>query len=172
MRRDVLEVLDHRMGGVRPELAGDAQHHRLRLLALELDLAFAQIGFDTVELAEEVVVPERPAVFAVGDGFESHRLLLLDDRLDLAVLDRLKLLGRDLVLFAPGPRLLQRGRAQQATDVVGAERRLGTLHCFLSTRSDRHPRVHLSRRTWIAGSSPAMTAVRVAASYSPTPHLI
>jgi hypothetical protein len=37
------------------------------LRTLELDLAFAQIGFDAVELAEKVIVPKRAAEFAVGN---------------------------------------------------------------------------------------------------------
>ena len=87
-------MLDHRMAGERAELAGDAQHHRLRLRALELDLALAEIGLDAVERAEEIVVPERAAEFAVGDGFQPDLFLLLDDALDLAVLDRLELRRR------------------------------------------------------------------------------
>ena len=63
------------------------------LRALELDLALAEIGLDAVELAEEIEIPERAAEFAVGDGFQPDRLLLLDDRLDLAILDRVQLLG-------------------------------------------------------------------------------
>ena len=35
-------------------------------------------------------------------------------------------------LLALGARLLQRGGAQQAADMIGAERRLGALHCSLS----------------------------------------
>ena len=38
----------------------------LRSAALELDLALAEIGLDAVELAEEIVVPEGAAEFAVG----------------------------------------------------------------------------------------------------------
>jgi hypothetical protein len=37
------------MAGKRAEFSGDAQHHRLRIRALELDLALAEIGFDAVE---------------------------------------------------------------------------------------------------------------------------
>ena len=61
--------------------------------ALELDLALAEIGFDAVELAEEIVVPEGAAEFAVGDGLQADVFLLLDDGFDLAVFDRLELLA-------------------------------------------------------------------------------
>ena len=128
VRLHELEMLDHRMRLVAAELADHAQHHRLRLPALELDLALAQIGLDAVELAEEIVVPERAAKFAVGDGFEADLLLLLDDLLDLAVLDGLEFCRRDLAALAPGARLLERRRAQQAADVIGAEGRRGAEH--------------------------------------------
>ena len=42
-----------------------------------------------VEAPEEIEMPPRAAELAVGDGFEADVLLLLDDALDLAVLDRL-----------------------------------------------------------------------------------
>src|SRR5581483_3041890 len=100
----------------------------LSLLALELDLALAEIGLHPGQLAEKVVIPERAAELAVGDGFQPHVLLPPDGVGDLAVLDRLQLIGRDLVLLALGAGFLQRGRAQQAADVIGAERGLGALH--------------------------------------------
>jgi hypothetical protein len=81
-------MLDHRVRAVGAELSGHAQHHRLGLRALELDLALAQIGFDAVELAEEVVIPEGAAELAVGDRREADAFLLPDDVLDLAVFDR------------------------------------------------------------------------------------
>jgi hypothetical protein len=67
VRRHEAEVVEHRMARKGAELADHAQHHRLGLRALERDLALPEIGLDAVELAEEVVVPERAAVFAVGD---------------------------------------------------------------------------------------------------------
>jgi len=118
------------MAAERAELADDAQHHGPRLHALELDLALAEIGLDTVELAEEIVVPERTAVFAVGDRLQPDRFLLLDDAFDLAVFDRLQLLGRDLAALALGAGVFQCRGAKKAADVVGAERRRGTLHFY------------------------------------------
>ena len=67
MRGDEFEMFDHGMRAFGAELANDAQHHRLGLPALELDLALAEIGFDAAELAEKVVVPKCAAEFAVGD---------------------------------------------------------------------------------------------------------
>ena len=43
-------------------------------------------------------MPPRAAELAVGDGLETNFLLLLDDALDLAVLDRFEFGGRDLAL--------------------------------------------------------------------------
>src|SRR5262249_56028293 len=55
-------------------------------------------------------------------------LLLADDLLDLAILDLLQLLGRDLAFLTARARRLERLRAQQAADVVGAIRRLRSFH--------------------------------------------
>ena len=135
MGGDELEVIDHRMRAVAAELADHTQHHGLGLRTLELDLALAEIGFDAVDLAEEIVVPERTAKLAVGHGAKARRLLLADDRLDLAVLDGLKLFGGDLAALALAARLLESGRTQEASDMIGAKRRLGAWHggsCILS----------------------------------------
>ena len=51
---------------------------------------------------------------------QAHRLA---DRL---ILDRAQLVGVDGARRVVGPGLQQRRRAQQAADVIGAERRLGT----------------------------------------------
>ena len=91
------------MRAVGAELADHAQHHGLGLRSLELDLALAEIGLDAVELAEEVVVPERAAELAVGDRPEADLLLLLDDLRDLAVFDRRELVRGDLAALAPSP---------------------------------------------------------------------
>src|SRR5215471_18586411 len=119
---------DHRMRAVGAELTDHAQHHRLGLRALEFDLALAEIGFDAVELAEKVVVPEGAAELAVGDGLQAHLFLLFDDGGDLAVFDRAQLVGADLATLALGARVLQGGWTQQAADVIGAEWRFGAGH--------------------------------------------
>src|SRR5690349_16915055 len=121
-------MLDHRMRAVGAELADDAQHHRLGLRSLELDLALAEISLDAVELAEEVVVPERTAELAVGDRLEADRLLLADDALDLAVFNRPEFIGADLAALALGPRLFQGRRSQQTANMISAEGRHRTGH--------------------------------------------
>jgi hypothetical protein len=128
MRGDELEMIDHRVRAVAAERAYDAQHHGLGLRTLKLDLALAQIGLDAVELAEKIVVPEGAAKLAVGDRKQADLLLLANDRGDLAVFDRLELIGADLAALALRAGLFQRGRTQQTANVVGAERRLGAGH--------------------------------------------
>ena len=128
MRGDEFEMLDHGMRAVGAELADDAQHQRLGLPALELDLALAEIGFDALEPAEEVVVPKRAAELAVGDGSQPNVLLLADNLLDLAVFDRGELGSADLAALTLATRRFERGGAQQATHVIGAKRRLGAGH--------------------------------------------
>ena len=49
----------------------------LGLRAVQLDLAFAEIGFDAFELAQKIV-PEYAAGLAVSDGLEAERPLLRD----------------------------------------------------------------------------------------------
>src|ERR1044071_6801883 len=96
------EVVEHRVTRECAELADDAQHHRLRVDALKPDLAFAEIGLDTVKPAEEVVIPERTPKFAVSDGLKANVFLLSDDARDFAIFDRLQRVGRDLTFFTSG----------------------------------------------------------------------
>src|SRR4051812_41770959 len=128
VRLHELEMLDHRMRHVAAELLVDAQQDWPRLRALELELALADIGFDAIEPDQEVGLPRSAAVFAVGDRFQSGLLLLLDQRCDLTVLDRLELRRRDPAALALAARLLQRRRAQQAADMIGAKRWFGSHH--------------------------------------------
>src|SRR6202020_136649 len=115
---------------VATELAGQAQQQRPRLrpAGRETDLALADIGLDVIELFEEIGVPGDAPVLAVGDGFEPHRLLFLDHTLDFTIFDRLEGFGADLAARALFPCRLERRRAQQAADVIGAERRFTSLH--------------------------------------------
>ena len=131
-------MLDHRVAVEIAELPRDADQDLLRLhAALERDLALALVGFDAGQRRDEIGLPGLAAVLAVGDRFEAGRFLLPDQGFDLAILDRLQLLGRDLAAFALGAGLLQSAGAQQAADVIGAEGRIGALHCSsLSTGSD------------------------------------
>src|SRR6266850_720260 len=96
-------------------------HHRARLrfgaaFTVELERVLALRGDDAVEAGEEVDVPEGAAELAIGDRLEAGGFLHRDRFADAVVLDLPELRG----FFRAG--LLQRGRAQQAADVVGAKR--------------------------------------------------
>src|SRR5262249_4106131 len=114
------------------ELALEAKQDRARLRALELELALAVVGLDAVERGEEIGLPRGAAILAVGDRPEPGRLLLADERDDLAVLDGAQRPGVDLAALALLTRLVQRRRAQEAADVIGAERGRGALHMTLN----------------------------------------
>src|SRR5437588_5443031 len=94
-------MLDHRMRHVAAELLVDAQQDRPRLRAFELELALAHVGLDPVERDQEIGLPRRAAIFAIGNRLEPRRLLLADDRRDLAVLDRLERGRIDLAALTP-----------------------------------------------------------------------
>ena len=106
----------------------DMQPLSLGLRALELQALRDAHQFDAVEMAEEIVVPPRAAEFAVGHRLQADRFLPGHELGDLGILDRLQPGRRDLAGRAFGARLLDRRAAQQAADLVGAERGFGTLH--------------------------------------------
>src|SRR5262249_39416577 len=133
VRLDELEMLQHRVVG-KAELADDARALRAGLHALERDALLHHVALGAVEAPEEVEVPPGATELAIGDGLEPHLLLLLDHAFDLAVLERLERRRVDLALGVLFARLLERGRTQQAADVVGAERRSCALHV-----SNSHP---------------------------------
>src|SRR6266850_601583 len=113
------EVIQH--DGLRAAHLILYNHHRARLrfgaaFAVELERVLALRGDDAVEAGEEVDVPERAAELAIGDRLEAGGFLHRDRFADAVVLDLPELWG----FFRAG--LLQRGRAQQAADVVGAKR--------------------------------------------------
>ena len=88
------------------------------------------VGFvtlDPTEAFEEVEMPPRPAILAVGDELHADVFLLLDQLLDLGVFDLLQVGDADLALLALGAGLLQRLGAQEAADLVGAKGGLGPL---------------------------------------------
>src|SRR5262249_16732474 len=130
MRRDELEMLDHRVAG-EPHLAGHAHALVARLHPGKGNAVIHDMALDPVEAPEKIEVPPGAAELAVGDRLEPDLLLLLDGALDLAVFYRLDLRRADLPCGAPPPRFLQRRRTQQAADVVGAERRGCSLHGLL-----------------------------------------
>src|SRR5580692_11183447 len=73
-------------------------------------------------------MPPRTTEFAVGDRMQADVLLLLDDLFDSAVFGRLEIGVADLVFGVAFASFFQLGGTQQAADMVGAERRLSTLH--------------------------------------------
>ena len=110
------------LGGA--ELAGDLDALVARRHRGEGDAGIHHVLLDAVEAPEEIEMPPGAAEFAVGDRLQADFFLAFDDALDLAVFDRLERGGVDLALGALLARLLQRGRPQQAADMIGAERRL------------------------------------------------
>ena len=87
----------------------------------ELDLDVVLRRGDPAELVDEVHVPRGAAELAVGGRLQPDLLLLAHDVADRLVLDPLQLLGVDAPRLEVLARLQQRGRSQQAADVVGAE---------------------------------------------------
>src|SRR5262245_57497532 len=123
-------MLEHRMVG-KADLADDARAFCPRLHALERDALLHDVALGAVEAPEEVEMPPGAAELAVGDRLQPGLLLLLDHALDLAVLDRLQLGRVDRALGVLLASFLDRGGAEQAADMVGTKRRLGSLHCLL-----------------------------------------
>ena len=129
VRLQKLEMLEHRMTG-ETDLAVDLERVRLGLHAVELDAVVGEVELHAVEAAKKSKCHQVAAKLAVGGEFQPDLLLLLDRPFDLAVFDRAQCFGSDLVALAFGARLFQRRRPQQASDMVGAERRRGALHRF------------------------------------------
>ena len=134
VRGDELVVLDHRMAG-EADLAGHLDALGARLHAREGDaVSITWRSTPSRPQRKSRCHQERrnsPSVTAL----QPDLFLLADDALDLAVFDRLEVGRRNLALGALRARLLQGGRAQQAADMVGAERRLGALHRLPHTSS-------------------------------------
>src|SRR5882724_12746394 len=121
------EVLDHRMTR-EADSADDVRPLRLGLHAGELDTVRDLLHLDAVESAEEIEVPPGAPELAIRGELQAAFLLLGDDLPDLGIFDRLELIGRDRAFLAPAPRVLDRGCAQKAADMIGAEGWFGTLH--------------------------------------------
>ncbi len=124
VRLEKLEVGEHRMVG-EADLVDDPNAPRLGLHALELDAVTELIELDAVEHAVEIEMPPGATKLAVGRELEADRLLLADDLLDLAILDRGKRSRAERAARRLLARLLERCRSEQRADMVGAKRRLG-----------------------------------------------
>ncbi len=127
--------------------------------------------FDAAELLEEVDVEIRAAELAVGDRLQAGVLLHLHDLGDRAILDRPQVRRRDLAARLPVARLQQVLRAQEAADVIGAERRCRALAHGVRPREIARAAIRLARRfnQIAAGLSrrAAATAVTLAAAVGP-----
>ena len=118
---------EHRVAG-KAELAGHAHAFIAGGDGGKGDPGIHDVALDAVEPPQEVEMPPGAAEFAVGDRVQAGRLLFFDDALDLAVFHRLERRGVDLAFDATLARFFQGGGPQQAADMVGAERRFGSLH--------------------------------------------
>ena len=114
----------HGMAG-KSQLSGHPHGPRLGLDAVKLDSLLGVVAFDTFEPLEEIEMPPGPAELAVGRSLETGLLLPGDDLADLPILHIAEPFGGDFAGLAPGARLLQRCRAQQAPHHIGPEGR----HC-------------------------------------------
>ena len=119
------EMAEHGMAGREIDPAVNVQAFRLGLRALELQALRHAHQLDAVELAQEVVVPPRTAELAVSHRLQADQFLPGYQLPDLVVLDRPELGRRDLAGRSPGARRFHRRGAQQASHLVGAERRVG-----------------------------------------------
>ena len=95
----------------------------LAAAAAERDGNRLALADEAAELREEVHVPGGPPLLSVGDPLQARRLLQRDGLADRRVLGRAEVgsarsLGRHVRAD-----LLERGRTEQAADVIGTERR-------------------------------------------------
>ena len=127
-------MLEHRMAG-KADLAGDPHAFVAGGDGGKGDAGLHDVAFDTVEPPEEIEMPPRAPELAVADRLQPGRFLPADDVFDFAVLDGRELGFRDLALGAAFARRLQCYGPQQAADMIGAERRLGSLHDYPHTSS-------------------------------------
>src|SRR5438552_19083735 len=93
MRPEKPEVLEHGMVRWKVELAGNAISLGPRLHTVKLNAVRQGDLLAAVEPPAEVEVPPGAAILPVGRQLQPDLLLLLDDGLDLAILDRLEVGG-------------------------------------------------------------------------------
>src|SRR5436190_13488655 len=119
-------MIEHGMRRWKTQPSHDMRGLRLGLHALELDTVTRVAYFDAVEHSEEIEVPPGTPEFSVCDTFEPDRLFRGGDLRDFAVFNLLELSCVYCAALAFGAGFLDRPRAQNAADVIGAERRLGS----------------------------------------------
>jgi hypothetical protein len=128
VRLQIAEMLQHRVRCGEAYSVVDVQRQSLGLDTLELDAVIGADHLDPVQHAEEVEMPPGAAKLAVGGKLQADLLLMPDDLVDLGVLHLLQFGGGDLILLAPGSRVLDRRGAQQASDDIGPIGRPGSAH--------------------------------------------
>jgi hypothetical protein len=121
------------------EPAGDpvrrrAERHRSGLV-LELDMQLPVAVDHAADLIEEIHVPRAAAHLAVGDPAQPERRLAPHRRGDRLVLDGAQFRRGEPPRLMLLPRLQQLRRAQQAADMIGAERRAVHQNGISSSRS-------------------------------------
>ena len=122
LRLQVGEVLGHDRPAA-ADAAGDRGNRRLFTLAGDLELRpRVVLACHAVQLRQEVQVPPVAAEFAVGDALQAQGFLLAHGLGDGLVLGRLQRRGIDLAALELRARGGERSGAQQAADLVGAER--------------------------------------------------
>src|SRR5712675_851995 len=126
------EMREHRMIVGEIELADHAHCLMPGLDTRKLNALLGVKQFAACQLAEKVKMPPGAAEFAVGRELQSDRGLPVHNLLDLHVLDLAQIAGGNLALLQLGARFLDARRAQQATDLVGAEGGSCSLHGFYS----------------------------------------
>ena len=124
------EMIQHRMMVREVQPADHADGVVAGLHAGELDALVGMKQFAAGEIFEKIKMPPGAAEFAVGGEFQADLRLLVHHLLDLAVLDLAQVVGGDFTLLQSGAGFLDARRAQQAADLVGAERGFGSLHGF------------------------------------------
>ena len=105
------------------------------LLIVELHLQVVLRLGDAANLIDEVHVPGRAPVFAVGHGLQSDVLLHPDDGPDGGVLDAALLVGRNAAVrvIVAGPQHVW--RTEQAADMIGSKWRNG-MHAEMSRSNE------------------------------------
>src|SRR4051812_31834574 len=125
-------MIQHRMVGRKTQPPHHMRRLCLGLYALKLDAVSSITDFDAIEHPEKIEMPPRSAEFSVCDTFQPNGFFLGGDARNFAILHVLQFgcaNGARLTICA---RILNCCTAQNAADVIGAERRLGSRRHFLS----------------------------------------
>src|SRR5215510_2295833 len=152
VRLHEFEMLDHRMAG-KSKLAGDAHPLVTSSNAGKCNAGIHDMTLGAIETPKKIEVPPGAAKLAISYGLKPHLLLFLDDSFNLPVLGRLEIRSAHLAVRTFPTRRLHRRRAQQTSDVIGTERRLGSLH-------ESSPLAVVVSATSLARSTPMKTESR------------